>query len=175
MTTDDLIHSLIADEDSLLSLAWTRDGKTLVTASSDGSIRFRDSNLDLKGVIDGQPDWVGALDVSPDGRWLAAGRYNGSLSLYDTTSYKESRTTMVFDALKPVGILQCEGGCRAMNNNCRIGWVALVLALPHSCLFLRTDYSADGFKHRACGDAARHYGHLCCRRKKSCRRHRGGL
>ncbi len=97
-----LIHSLIADEDSLLSLAWTRDGKTLVTASSDGSIRFRDTNLDLKGVIDGQPDWVGALDVSPDGRWLAAGRYNGSLSLYDTTSYKESRTTMVFDALKPV-------------------------------------------------------------------------
>jgi WD40 repeat protein len=46
---------------------------------------------------------VGALDMSPDGRWLAAGRYNGSLSLYDATNYKESHTMMVFDALKPVG------------------------------------------------------------------------
>ncbi len=98
-----LLHSLIADEDSLLSLAWSRDGKTLVTASSDGSIRFRDTNLDLKGVIDGQPDWAGALDLSPDGRWLAAGRYNGSLSIYDATSYKQSRIMMVFDALEPAG------------------------------------------------------------------------
>jgi len=98
-----LLHSLIADEDSLLSLAWSRDGKTLVTASSDGSIRFRDTNLDLKGVIDGQPDWVGALDVSPDGRWLAAGRYNGSLSLYDAKNYKELRTMTAFDALEPAG------------------------------------------------------------------------
>ncbi|HEY2466488.1 MAG TPA: c-type cytochrome domain-containing protein [Terracidiphilus sp.] len=99
-----LLHSLIADEDSLLSLAWSRDGKTLVTASSDGSIRFRDTNLDLKGVIDGQPDWVGGLDISPDGKWLAAGRYNGSLSLYDATNYKESQTMMIFDASKPGGI-----------------------------------------------------------------------
>lgn len=99
-----LLHSLIADEDGLLSLAWSRDGKTLVTASSDGSIRFRDTDLDLKGVINGQPDWVGTLDMSPDGKWLAAGRYNGSLSLYDATNYRESRSMMVFDALKPAEI-----------------------------------------------------------------------
>ena len=98
-----LVHSLIADEDSVLSLAWSRDGKTLVTASSDGSIRFRDTNLDLKGVINGQPDWVGTLDISPDGRWLAAGRFNGSLSLYDATNFKESRNMTIFDPLRPAG------------------------------------------------------------------------
>ncbi|HLY40347.1 MAG TPA: c-type cytochrome domain-containing protein [Terracidiphilus sp.] len=96
-----LLHSLIADEDSLLSLAWSHDGKTLVTASADGSIRFRDPDLDLKGVVERQPDWVEALDVSSDGKWLAAGRYNGSVSFYDLHSYQESRSTMVFDIVKP--------------------------------------------------------------------------
>lgn len=98
-----LAQSLIADEDSLLALVWSPDGKTIVTASSDGSIRFRDSKLDLLGVIDRQPDWVEALAMSPDGRWLAAGRYNGTLSLYDARSYKEARgMVQVFDAQEPV-------------------------------------------------------------------------
>lgn len=103
-----LLQSLIADEDSVLSLAWTRDGKTLVTASSDGSIRFRDTNLDLKGIADRQSDWVEALDISPNGKWLAAGRYNGSLSLYDATTFKESRSMTIFDVPKPIGTLKAQ-------------------------------------------------------------------
>jgi len=98
-----LLHSLIADEDSVLSLAWSRDGEILVTASSDGSIRFRDPDLNLKGMVDRQPDWVQSLDISPDGKWLAAGRYNGSLSLYDAKTYSESRSIGIFDPLPPIG------------------------------------------------------------------------
>jgi len=85
-----LSQSLIADEDSVLALVWSPDGKTIVTASSDGSIRFRNARLDLISIIDKQSDWVEALDMSHDGRWLAAGRYNGTLSLYDTATYKEA-------------------------------------------------------------------------------------
>jgi Tol biopolymer transport system component len=103
-----LLHSLIADEDSVISLAWSRDGKTLVTASSDRSIRFRDAELDLMGVADRQPDWVEALDISPNGKWLAAGRYNGSLSVYDAMTFKESRSMTIFDAPKPNGILKAQ-------------------------------------------------------------------
>jgi WD40 repeat protein len=80
-----LIQSLIADEGSILALIWSPNGKMLVTSSSDGSIRFRDAaTLDPLKVIDHQPDWVEALSISPDGTKLAAGRYNGSLTLYDT-------------------------------------------------------------------------------------------
>jgi WD40 repeat protein len=92
-----LSQSLIADQDSLLALAWSPDGKVIVTASTDGSIRFRDTKLDLMDAIDRQPDWVEALVISPDGKWLAAGRYNGSLTLYDFKTHREERTTrMIF-------------------------------------------------------------------------------
>jgi dipeptidyl aminopeptidase/acylaminoacyl peptidase len=89
-TEGKLVRSLIADEDSILSLAWTPDAKTLITSSSDGSIRFRDaSTLDPIRVIDHQSEWVEALAISPDGTRLAAGRFNGTLSLYDVKSFKE--------------------------------------------------------------------------------------
>ena len=85
-----LTQSLIADEDSILALVWSPDGKTIITSSSDGSIRFRDATtLNPVGVIDHQPDWVEALGISPDGNFLAAGRYNGSLSLYDAKTFKQ--------------------------------------------------------------------------------------
>jgi len=85
-----LAQSLIADEDSILALLWSPDGKTIITSSSDGSIRFRDSTtLDPTGVIDHQPDWVEALSASADGKFVAAGRYNGTLSLYDPRTLKQ--------------------------------------------------------------------------------------
>jgi WD40 repeat protein len=83
-------------------LVWSPDGKIIVTASSDGSIRFRDTKLDLIRAIDQQSDWAETLAISSDGRWLAAGRYNGTLSLYDTATYKEVRgPMMVFDLRQP--------------------------------------------------------------------------
>jgi mono/diheme cytochrome c family protein len=85
-----LLHSLIADEDSILALVWTPDGKMLITSSADGSIRFRDAaTLDPIGVIAHQPDWVEALSISPDGTRLAAGRIDGTVSLFDVKSFKE--------------------------------------------------------------------------------------
>ena len=93
-----LIESLIADQDSVLALLWSHDGTTLITASSDGSIRFRNTKLELTGLVDRQPDWVDALALRADGKILAAGRLNGSLSLYDTKSRKEtSARSAVFE------------------------------------------------------------------------------
>jgi WD40 repeat protein len=84
-----LKQSLIGDEDSILALVWSPEGKTIITSSSDGSIRFRDAQtLDPLRVIDHQPEWVQALAISPNGNWLAAGRFNGTLSLYDMKNDK---------------------------------------------------------------------------------------
>jgi WD domain, G-beta repeat/Planctomycete cytochrome C len=106
-----LNRSLIADEDSVLALVWSPDDKTVITASSDGSIRFRDTaTLNPISVIDKQSDWVQALAISGDGKWLAAGRYDGSLSLYDAKSYKAVRGPMiVFDSHQLPGVDQAKG------------------------------------------------------------------
>ena len=103
-----LIHSLIADEESQLSLAWSHDGKTIVTGSADRSIRFRDPALDLKGVADRQSDWVDAIDMSPDGKWVAAGRYDGSCSLYDAASFKEARSFQAMIPTQPARISKAQ-------------------------------------------------------------------
>jgi WD40 repeat protein len=96
-----LLESLIADQDSVLALVWSHDGDTLVTASSDGSIRFRNPKLELTSLIDRQPDWVDALDLSRDGKWLVAGRLDGSLSVFDAKSGKETLAkSSVFEPFK---------------------------------------------------------------------------
>jgi WD40 repeat protein len=40
-------------------------------------------------TVSPQPDWVYGLEFSPDGKTLAAGRYDGSLSLYDTKTFRD--------------------------------------------------------------------------------------
>jgi WD40 repeat protein len=86
-----LRQSLIADEESILAMGWAADGKTLVTASADGSIRLRNAaTLELTGALEHQPDWVESLALSSDGKWLTAGRYDGSVSVYNLASKQEA-------------------------------------------------------------------------------------
>ncbi|HMD97795.1 MAG TPA: c-type cytochrome domain-containing protein [Terriglobia bacterium] len=104
-TGGSLVKSLIADEDSILALAYSPDRKIMVTSSADNSIRFRDADtLDPLRALEDQPDWVEALSVSPDGKWLAAGRYNGTLSLYDMKTFQQMLgPVMAFEPYQPAG------------------------------------------------------------------------
>lgn len=86
-----LAQSLIADEGSILQIAWSPNGKEIITSSSDGSIRIRDAaTLDPAGNIPQQSDWVDALSLSPNGKWLAAGRFDGTLSVYRMGSFEQA-------------------------------------------------------------------------------------
>ncbi|HVH71099.1 MAG TPA: c-type cytochrome domain-containing protein [Candidatus Dormibacteraeota bacterium] len=85
-----LAASLIADEDTILQLVWSPDGKEIITSSVDASIRVRDAaTLNSVRVLPDQSDWVEALSISGDGKRLAAGRYDGTLSVYDLTDYRQ--------------------------------------------------------------------------------------
>jgi WD40 repeat protein len=78
-----LVNSLIAHEDAILKLAWSPDGKTLVSSSSDRTIKvFNAADLTEIKTFDHQPDWVTSLEFAPDGKTFAAGRYDGSLEIY---------------------------------------------------------------------------------------------
>jgi len=76
--------STFAHGDAVLRLAYSPDGSTLVSAGADRVIKVWDAaTLHEKGLLEAQPDWVMGLALSGDGRWLAAGRYDGTFGLYD--------------------------------------------------------------------------------------------
>ena len=82
-----LLTSMFAHGDAVLGLAYSPDGTTLVSAGADRTIKIWDaSTLGEKRLLEPQPDWVLALALSGDGRWLAAGRYDGTLGLYSLTN-----------------------------------------------------------------------------------------
>lgn len=84
-----LRSTLIAHEDAILKLAYSRDGKVLVSAAADRTLKAFDAS-DLTGIQDypAQSDWVMALDFSPDGKHFAAGRFDGSFEIFDTPRKK---------------------------------------------------------------------------------------
>lgn len=85
-----MVNSLIAHQSAILRVAFSPDGKTLVTASADNTIKIFDAgNLDEIATIDNQPDWVMSLEFSPDGTQFAAGRFDGSLSIYNTDNFRD--------------------------------------------------------------------------------------
>ncbi len=85
-----LDQSMIAHEDPILQIVYSHDGKTLISTSADRTIRIWEAET-LTGikVLEKQPDWVQAMSISPDGKWLAAGRYDGSVSIYDLETYRQ--------------------------------------------------------------------------------------
>jgi len=66
--------------DNIRSLAFTPDGKTLV-AATDQTVRFLDARTG-KTAAEIPERLVLSLAISPDGRWLATGRYDG-VTLWD--------------------------------------------------------------------------------------------
>ena len=78
-----LLTSMFAHGESVLGLAYSADGDTLVSAGADRTIKIWDgSTLAEKRRLETQSDWVLGLALSRDGHWLAAGRYDGTLGLY---------------------------------------------------------------------------------------------
>jgi hypothetical protein len=109
-----LAQSMMAHEDTVLQLAYFPDGKTLVSASADRTIRFWDAEtLTSLKALDKQPDWVQAVSISPNGKWLAAGRYDGSVSVYDLATYQQMLGPIIaFGAYKPAARQKVESARR---------------------------------------------------------------
>jgi len=77
-----LLNSLIAHEDAILQLAWSPDGKYLVSAAADKQLKvFKADDLSVVETWN-QRDWVLSLEFSPDGKTFAVGRFDGSYEIY---------------------------------------------------------------------------------------------
>ncbi|MBK5292974.1 MAG: WD40 repeat domain-containing protein [Acidobacteriia bacterium] len=88
-----LLQSLMAHEDAILKLAWSPDGKTLVSFAADRTLKvLRASDLSEVRLMKNQSDWAFGVEFSPDGKSLAVARFDGSLTIYDNTQLSPSAT-----------------------------------------------------------------------------------
>ncbi len=96
-----LTTSRYAHEGAVLSLAYSADGRFLVTTAADKTAKIWDAaSITETHVLESQPDWSPALALLDAGH-LAVGRLDGSLGYYDTATGKAAPRPVVAAAMKP--------------------------------------------------------------------------
>ncbi len=83
----DLVPQMI-HEVALSDLAYAPDGRTFVSASPDLLIVWDVLSGRQKHVIPGMGRGFTRIDISPDGRWLAAGAQDQTLSIWSLETYR---------------------------------------------------------------------------------------
>jgi WD40 repeat protein/tRNA A-37 threonylcarbamoyl transferase component Bud32 len=85
-------HNLLA------AVAYSPDGRLLVTAGHDGSVTAHDpATLKSLRTFQGRTEWIvpwASVAFSTDGRWLAAGSPDGLVRVWDRASGQESFTAL---------------------------------------------------------------------------------
>jgi WD40 repeat protein len=82
--TGKLVATLKGHTTWVNSLAWTMDGKTLISASFDCSIRTWDTKTWKQiAVLDEHTSFINALAISPNGRVLASASYDKTVRLWN--------------------------------------------------------------------------------------------
>jgi WD40 repeat protein len=99
-----LRQSTFAHDGAVLKIDYSPDGSTIYSTSEDKRIKAWDAvTLTEKTTFEQQSDWVTSLAISPDGKYLAAGRYDSTSTVYAVDTGKPvssagSAQTRVADA-----------------------------------------------------------------------------
>ncbi len=78
------------------SVAFSSDGNTLASGSSDGTIRLWDLRTgELKRTLTGHDRIMASIAFSPDGKWLANGSRGGTIKLWDASNERLLTTLLI--------------------------------------------------------------------------------
>ncbi|KIK39015.1 hypothetical protein CY34DRAFT_361763 [Suillus luteus UH-Slu-Lm8-n1] len=87
--TGKLVATLKGHTDSVSCLAWTKDGKTLISGSYDSSIRtWNTTNWQQTAVLDEHTGHVFGIAISPNGRILASASLDKTVRLWNLENRK---------------------------------------------------------------------------------------
>jgi WD40 repeat protein len=75
-----LAQSVVAHEDAILQLVYSRDGVHIATSSADKSVKIWDAATLTELRMEQEPDWVMALAYAPDGKHVALGGFGGRVT-----------------------------------------------------------------------------------------------
>jgi WD40 repeat protein len=108
------------------AVAFTPDGKTLISAGGDGSIRLRDAatGKELRR-LEGHKGGVYALTLARDGRTLASGGADRAVRLWDVTTGKELRRVGEFRMEVVAVALAADGGQLAAATGGGVEYLAV--------------------------------------------------
>jgi WD40 repeat protein len=105
-------------------LAFTPNGKLLVTGSTDKTARLWDAASGKERMLlSGHTDVISALAISPDGRQLASGDWDSVVRLWDLTSGKEQVNFKVDSSRSRVTVLAYTGDGKALVSGSGDGTV----------------------------------------------------
>jgi hypothetical protein len=88
-TTNPILESRFAHDGAILKLTLSRNGQSLLSSASDGTVKLWDTaTVAERLLLEPQPDWGSALTFISDDKEVVVGRLDGSLQFYDATSGK---------------------------------------------------------------------------------------
>ena len=83
----------VAHDKAVSSVAYSPDGKTLASGSSDNTIKLWDVKTGKEqATLEGHTDAVFSVAYSPDGKTLASGSVDKTIKLWDVATGKEQAT-----------------------------------------------------------------------------------